>query len=270
MTLLPSGTGPTPIDHRDYDYIKTKKLGGLVPTFLEEYNVDAGLWIPDQNAGSDLFNPPVPPMPYGCTNYSQCELCSDEDGVLYDPSYLESITHANAHGGGSLRAALQAVVKHGVRNQAGQIIKGQHPAFFNVRAAGAIDWFDAARLAMASTAAEKRGVSVGTPWYPEFMERALLPIPDFSLYRASWHNWVIKGWKIVNGESHLIAKPHIGPNYGDKGFCYFSRPLYNSLMNIPGTAAFTLDKLLPGEKAVTIDTKINEWIVSLIRNLFHV
>jgi hypothetical protein len=254
-----SGVKPTKHDFRDYDYLKTKKLGGILPAFPAEYNVDAGIWAPNQEEVNYYFMPPVPAMPYGCTNYSQNELCMDEDGILQNPMDLENLTHANANGGSDLRSSLAATIK----------LRGKdHPAYFNIKAQGIIDWFDACRITMLSTANEKRGVSVGTPWYPDFnMDKAILPIPDFSLNRASWHNWVVKGWKTIDGQVYLIGKPWLGADYADKGFCYISRPLFNALMNIRGTAAYTLDKLLSNETAETVDTNVVQWIVSLIRNL---
>lgn len=269
--MIKSGVTPTKDDHRDYDFLKHKKLGAVLPSFASDYNIDAGLWTPDQEVENDEFNPPVPAMPFGCTDYAQCELCIDEDGEIYNPAYLESFTHANANGGGDLRVSLQAVIDHGLQAKDGMIHRGAHPAYFSVKSSGAIDWFDAVRLAMLSTSNEKRGVSVGTPWYPEFMSTpdGIYPIPDFSLNRASWHNHCIKGWKTINGVTYLIDKPWCGASFGDKGFGYISRPLFNSLMNIPGTAAFMIDKLLPGETPPTVDLPVIRWIVSYVRSLFN-
>ncbi len=291
---MKSGLRPSKHDHRDYDYFKSKKMGATsVPPFATEYNVDAGLWVPSQEAGSPLFNPHVPSMPWGCTNYGQTDLCIDEDRKLYNPAYLESFTHANAKGGLEVRESLQAVVDHGMQDVAGNLVKGQHQEYFNIKASGAIDWFDAMRLAMISTSSEKRGISVGTPWFAEFAtangtsvvrkpdgtieygvggpKTGIITMPTyFGLDGVPWHNWGIKGWKTINGELYLIGKPWMGPEFGDKGFCYFSRPLFNAIMNIRGSVAFTIDKLMPGEEAVPIDSNIIEWIGSLIRNLFHV
>lgn len=265
--LPKSGLRPLRPDHRDFDYLKTKKFGAVLPDFPTDYNVDAGFWAPDQNEGSNLFNPPVPPMPYGCTNFTQNDLCSDEDKVLYNPAYTESKTHANAHGGTDLRTSLASIVYDGVQDQKGVVFKKLHPAYFNIRASGIFDYFDAVRLAMYSTKDENRGVSVGTHWYEEFMSPfsdGILPIPsDFT--SGSLHNWAIKGWKTINGRPYLIGKPWIGADYADKGFCYVSRELFNALMNIYGAGAFTIDKLLPNEVAQMVDLPFVTWLVSWIR-----
>ncbi len=264
MSTLKSGLRPIKHDHRDFDYFKSKKLGAVISSFPaafpDSYNTDAKLWIPNQNAGSTLFTPPVPPMPYGCTNYTQSDLCADEDKKLYSPLLLENITHANANGGSDLRTSLNAATKN---------IPG-HPAYFNIRPSGAIDWFDAIRLAMISASSENRSVSIGSPWFPEFTEAEdVVPMPSsWSLSRASWHNYAIKGWKSINGQPFLIVKPWLGQGYADAGFSYFSRTLFNALMNISGSAAFTIDKLIPGEEVQKVDSTIVQWIVSYVRFLF--
>lgn len=268
---IKSGLTPTPHDSRDYDLFKTKKLGGIIPAFPDNYSTDANLWMPDQNAVNPLFTPPVPSLPEGCSDYTQTDLCMDEDGVLYNPMDIENITHANANGGTDLRTSLNAVLK----------LRKNHPAYFNIQPdiqkGGVIDWFDAMRLAQTLGKMENRAVSVGTPWFPEFMHpvKGIIPTPNWSLTvpgtsisRVSWHNWAIKGWKTINGQVYLIGKPWIGKDYGDGGYCYFSRSVFNQLMSINGTAAFTLDKLLPNEKPETVDSSVKQWLVSFFTRLF--
>lgn len=263
-STVKDGLKPLKHDHRDYDFFKTKKFAGIPPTLPENYSVDAGFWFPDQRKENILGTIHVPALPYGCTDYSQNDLCMDEDTQPYNPMDIENVTHANDRGGADIRESLDATVK--IRN-------GNHPAYFRIRASGAIDSFDAARLAMLSTSSEKRGVTVGTPWYPESTtvgKDGIMYVSDFSLYRATWHNWDVKGWKTINGEPYLICKPWLGPDYGDHGVSYVSRAVFNSLLAIRGTGMFTLDKLLPGEIPVAVDSTIVQMITSFIRNLFRV
>lgn len=252
---MKSGLKPTPHDYRDYDLLKTKKLGGI-PAFPENYCTDVGLWTPNQNADEQYF---------GCTNYTQTDLLIDEDRKLYNPMELENITHANANGGSDLRTSFQAVVK----------LHADHPTFFAVRPdidrGGVIDWFDAMRVAMIIGKPENRAVSVGTPWFPEFshpIEGIIYAFLNWALNRASWHNWAVKGWKTINGETYLICKPWLGNKYGDKGFSYFNRADFNRLMSINGTAAFTLDKLMPGEVPERVSSNVAQLLVSFFTNLF--
>lgn len=271
MTPFPSGLKPTPHDHRDYDLLKTKKFGAVLPAFPESYSTDRFLWFPNQNEPCTLFTPPVPPLPYGCTDYTDSDLLADEDGKLFNPEDIENITHANANGGTDLRTSLSAAVK----------LHPDHPAYFAVKPdipqGGYIDWFDAMRIAQTIGMNENRAVSVGTPWFPEFMNpvNGIISITDWSLTvpgttipRISWHNWAVKGWKTINGEVYLIGKPWLGAGYGDKGFAYFSRDVFNRLMSIPGTGAYVLDKLLPGETVQVVSSTTKQWLVSFFTNLF--
>lgn len=267
---MKSGTRANSIDHRDFDYFKSRRFQGITPTFADNYSIDAGIWVPNQEVACNLFTPIVPAYPYGCTDYAQNELCMDEDGVLYDPSYIESFTHANAQGGANVRDALKVVVKQGVRDRQGTIVKGKHPAFFNIQPSWKIDWFDAIRLAMISTSTEKRGVSIGSPYWQQFGAvgpSGIFPTPDFNLDHATWHNWVVKGWKTIDGQLYIVCQMLQGSGYGDNGLAYMSRQIFNATMAVLGSVAFTIDKLMPGEDAQPIDTSITEWIVSLIRNL---
>jgi hypothetical protein len=263
--MIRSGTQPNKHDHRDFSFFKTKnidkhRLGALVPTLPDNYSTDRGLWMPDQNAGCNLFTPPVPPMPYACTDYSVADILTDEDGHLSNPMEIEAITHANANGGTDQRSAMKAAVK----------LHPDHPAYFavvpDIDKGGVTDWFDAVRAALVLGTLEHRAVSVGTPWFPEFMrpiEGIIRASLTWLLGSASWHCWNIKGWKTINNVPYLIGKPWIGKNYGDGGFCYFNRADFNRLMAIKGTGAYVIDKLREGEVPQRIDSTIAQKLVSL-------
>ena len=273
--MIKSGLLPIRKDARDFDHLKS--FGTVIPTtgLPSEYNCDAGLWTPDQNISQTIGLSIIPALPEGCTDYTQTDLCIDEDGVLHDPDLIENVTHANANGGGDIRVALAAAITIFKRG-----------AYFSIQASGAIDSFDALRLAMYSTENEKRSVSVGTPWYAEFENtviqnpdgtytttalpanwNGILPIP-FNLNRyVSWHNWKICGWKTIGDQVYLIGKSWQGPNYGVNGFHYVSRPLINQLLAINGTGAFTLSKIVPAQ-IVTVDATVVAQIVAFIRSLF--
>lgn len=261
--MIHSGLRKTKHDWRDLDYFKTKRFGASPPSFKDEYNTDQKLWTPDQRIPCTNFIPNVPALPYGCTSYAQSDLIADEDGQLYNPLDLENITHANANGGTDLRTALAAVTT---------IHKDKHPTYFNVRTQGNLDAFDTVRLAMAVATDERRGVSVGTPWFPEMCTTDSfnrIYVQDYDTRRASWHNWAIKGWTTINGSPHLRCKPWLGSGYGQQGVAYMPREVFNRLMSISGTAAFTIDKLLPGESPQKIDSNAIQFIISLIRNALH-
>lgn len=254
--MIHNGAQPTRIDHRDYDLVKSFGLT-TVPDFPAELNLDNGLWNPDQNAMA---------LPFGCTGFTQADLCADEDGVIYDPKDVYVNTPPYDDGGRDIRAALDTVRKRGVRKYLSLDAPGnKRTAYFNIRAKPPLDWFDCFRLSLLSTKDEKRSISIGTPYFPEFVGTAdgILPMPrDFNVARASWHNFKICGFTTKNGQVYLVGKPWTGQ------YTYISRPLINQLMNISGTAAFTTSKIAPGQ-IQTIDLNFIQWFVSLIRVVLH-
>jgi len=252
-----SGLKPLSYDRRDYDLLKT--FGATAPAqFPDAYSVENGLWTPNQSDGGDpIFG--LPPMPYGCTNYTQADCCADDDQHLHNPMLMENVTHANARGGVEMREALNAAKK----------VYGR-TAYFRITATHPLDMFDAIRLGLLSTKEEGRSASVGTPWFFEWTapKNGILPIPaSFSVQNVAWHNWKIAGWKTINGVPYLIGKPWCGKNYGDKGFIYMSRELCNAVFGIPGSCAFTMTKLT-GIEPQRVDLEVVQWIVSLIRRVF--
>lgn len=258
INMVKHGTRPTKIDHRDYDFHKTFGAFKVAP-FLPTYNTDVGLTMPNQEVVNTYFSPAVPALPFGCTDYTTSELEGDlKNEGPFSPELIENITHANANGGGDIRQSLLA----------GKSL-GWFTGIFNIRALGQ-DYFDAVRDAMVSGGTEKRSVSVGTPWYPDFESidyTGILPIPrNFNDPNLTWHNWKICGWKTINDQVYLVVKSWQGIGYGDKGFCYMSRSLFNQLMAIPGAVAFTTTSgtLPPIE---TITTTWLEWFISYARNL---
>lgn len=260
--MVKHGARPTKIDHRDYDFKKSFGALKTVP-FPPEYNTDAGLTMPNQDLVNNDFTPPVPALDYGCTDYTTSEVATDllQPINLYsakNPLVIESITHANANGGGDVRQSLMAGVS-----------VGWYSGIFNIQAYGQ-DFFDAIRDAMASGGTERRSVSIGTPWFSVFEEvdsSGILQIPrSFNTAGLPWHNFKICGWKTIGGQVYLKAKSWQGPTYGDHGYCYFSRQLINNVMSIKYTAAFTATRgVLPPIQ--TIDTTWLQWLLSWGRSL---
>lgn len=246
-------------DRRDYDYLKNHHSFAGVPIFPASFNIDPNLWQPNQNEPQAIMGyPTVPALPYGCTDYSQTDLCVTQDGRLYNPMALEILTHANEKGGADMRASLDAARKAFGRT-----------AYFNIKRAGAIDSFDAARIAIGSGQPEKRAVSVGSIWYPEWLQTGadgILKMPGIVQTNGPWHNWTICGWASRDGVPYLVGKSWQGPGFGDKGFHYISREVFNTIMSVSGAVMFTLSRESPGNVAL-VDLNWVANIVSLIRNL---
>lgn len=248
------------VDHRDWSLHKSfKRVAGAVP-FPPVYNTDSGLTMPNQDLENDQFSPPVPPLIYGCTSYDVSEIAIDlgNPPALVSPLLIENVTQSNAKRGYDLRQAMLVGVKLGL-----------FTGIFNVEAIGQ-DMFDAVRDAMISGGTEHRSVAVASEWLPPFETidtTGILPqAPNFGDPNLTWHAWKICGWTTIGDQVYLVGKSWQGPNYGAKGFCYFSRPLFNNLVAINGSAAFTATKgVLP--PISTISTTLLQWIISYARQL---
>lgn len=244
----------------DFDYHKSFGFT-QAPQLPENLNLDAGLWTPDQNAMG---------LPEACTGFTQTDLCTDEDGVIRDPIDLYNNTPPGGSGPRDIRDSLKVLLTHGVKTYLQNDLPGnKRVGYFNIQASGLLDWFDALKLALYSTEDEKRSISIGTPFYPEFLKPLLggiLPMPTSPLSQATWHNWKICGWKTIGGTQYLIGKPWCGPQYADGGFCYVSQEVINKLLSTPGSGAFTVSKILPSQ-IQTVDWGVVDAIISFIRNL---
>lgn len=254
--LLPGGMCIPTLDHRDRDFLKSFKFAGAAaPKFPDEYDTDAGLWMPNQNEINPEF-PNTGPQPYGCTNFVSGDISADLDGILKDPAIIEAITGANAAGGYDIRKSLLVAKK-----------LGWITGFYNVQAYAPLDYFDAICLASFSGLPEKRSVSMGTPWYSDWQAaatgsikrpdgtydmavgqtpRPFMPMPSSLDYTGiGWHNWKVGGWKTVNGTPWLKAKPLEGNKVGDGGWIYFDRATINAVMGLKYTIAFTATHMTP-------------------------
>lgn len=238
--MIAHGLQPLKPDHRDYDYHRT--FGAVVPSiFPDSFSVDPGLTMPDQNADG---------YPEGCTSYAQTDLCTDTDHIIYKPpfTYKWTLFMDNLKDGEpcDMRTSLKSTIVYGVLADGEfddrQALSHRRGAYFNVQPSP--DWFDGIRSTLISN---RRAVSVGTPWLLEwrYAPAGVIPVSFVITGHESWHNWVICGWKQVDGVPYLIGKTWQGRRYGDNGLAYFSRETINAVMQIPGTGAFTLVKATP-------------------------
>jgi hypothetical protein len=259
---MKSGLLPIKRDSRDFNFhwsfpgTHTQRFG--TATLPQVFLVDAGLWQPDQNLPQAFTGiPDVPAIPEGCTDYEQTNLCVDEDKVLYDPMLIEAITHANANGGGDIRASLSAAIK----------VFGKK-AYYIVTPAGVLDWFDAVRTAVWINQDEYRSVSVGSPWYEEWENiypTSILSMPLNLADNITFHNWGVDGWTTIDGILYLRVKSWQGNVYGDKGFAYISREVFNAVMSQPGCAAFTIsDTAPPKVVAMGFVNVFVQWFLTLL------
>lgn len=262
---MKSGIRPLKKDHRDYSLHRT--FGGLTPVFTE-CNFDVGLTNPDQDADG-LF--------YGCTGYTQSDIAGDEDKRMYFPKFtydrtliMEGITPSSPNYekvGCDIRTSLKSTIVYGLQavgETASEALNHRRGAYYNVDLIQGIDYFDSIRMGLQNN---QRSISMATPWFSSFAtpQNGIVRAPNsYDTTFASWHNWKVSGWKLINGVPYLIAKSWQGPAYGDKGFCYFSRDIINSLMTINGTGAFTLAPFT-GDNVQTVVLTLWQTVLSYLR-----
>lgn len=261
--MVRNGIKPRWSDRRDLDYIKSHKLGSIgAPTTYQEFSVDAGFPMINQNAMG---------IPYGCTGCAQADLCSNEDGIIYDPAYIYQNTPPGDAGGRDMRASLSWICNNDLKEYLKSVVVGsRRKGYFSIRAQGVLDWFDAIYISLLSTLQEKRGATIGIPWYPEFEnvgQDGILPVPaNFSTDGIPWHDAEVAKGKYINGVYYLGVKSWQGASYGDNGWCYMNKELANKVFAINGTEVFTVSKVMPGQ-VQTVDLTFIENLVSFISNL---
>lgn len=262
--MIKNGLKPKWSDRRDYDFIKTHLYGAVgKPTEYREFSVDAGFPMMNQNSMA---------LPYGCTGFAQADLCSNEDGLIYDPAFIYYNTPPGGAGGRDMRKSLSFICNNDLREylKTGVVSSSKRTGYFSIRAQGVLDWFDAIYVSLLSTLSEKRGATIGLPWFPIFEsvgKNGILPMPaGLNTGGVEWHNATIGQLKVINGVPYLGIKSWQGPEYGDNGWCYMSKELANAVFEINGTEVFTVSKVTKGQVS-TIDLTFIESIVSFISNL---
>ena len=222
-------------DHRDYSYHRT--FGTIDPgeQFNDNFNLDAGITNPSQDADG---------FPYGCTGYTTSELCQDEDKKQYLPRFTYDQTlkmEGQKEGVGcDIRDSLNSSIVYGVQalGEGPELaLNHRRGAYFQIE--NSSDWFDSLRSAMVMS---NRSISIGSKWYPEWMLApfGIIPVPNWNNPNTTFHNWKICGWKTINGIVYLIGKPWIGVTWGDAGYGYFSREVINALLSQSYSGAFNL------------------------------
>ena len=254
--------GLKPIYRKKTDRSFHRTFGGVTPTeFPDEFSVDAGLTMPDQVADG-LFQ--------GCTAYTQQELCTDQDHKLYD-DYKEhymrtlALTGSPFGVGCDIRDSLKVAIAYYNRG-----------AYYAVESSK-FDWFDSIRSVMLTNFQVngiKCSVSVGTPWFKIFDIQVVgkdgkVPVVnkfDTDPMSISWHNWAVKGWKMIDGKPWMLVKSWQGKNVGDGGWYYVSRETINAVLSIKWTGAYTVAPRNP-VNIVTVKWTITDMLINLMTRL---
>jgi hypothetical protein len=246
--MIHHGLKPVRPDHRDFSHSRTF---GSITQFPDEFDTDAGMTNPDQNADG---------LPYGCTGYTQAELCTDEDKLVYKPKYTYEKTclmegHDDTEGC-DIRTSLKSLLVYGAQEttETSDMEAFQHRrgAYYAVEPVG--DYFDGIRSALMKSGS----VSVGTPWYWNFTSQGIVTAPSsYENDPYSWHNWKVCGWKTINGQPYLKAKPWIGE------YRWFPRDVINHLLSQTYTGAFVVDRF-QGENTQLVEISLYETVLSYL------
>lgn len=261
--MIHSGVRKVVPDHRDRSYPRTF---GTTTTFPDELNLDVGFGFPDQNADG---------YPNGCTGYTQADIAADEDTIEYQPRFTYDKTRMMEGTypedvGCDIRDSLESTIAYGLLakgettdDQAGFHRRG---AYYNVVDDPNLDAFDDVRSAIATN---RRSVSCVTPWFAEweYPVKGVIAAPKTL---TGYHNWKICGWTQIAGTPYLIGKSWQGPRYGDSGYHYVSREIFNAVMAMPGSGCFTLRKAVAADYArvklaifQTVLSYMRLWLISL-------
>lgn len=244
---MKSGLDKIMPDNRDYSLLHT--FGAIAPDpkgLPLNFSIYDGRVIPNQDDTDTRFNPPLNPLPYGCTGETASFDSGIQDGAVYRPDvpYVNTAPYT-VNNGRDMRVMLGALCNKDVLITQDQKRGVRRTAYFNCYGKGGIDDFDAARIALYLFQNEKRGVWVGSWWYAAFAvpnNNGTLPSPSYNTNDATLHAHLITGWVTINGTPYLEDISWQGGEYGDKGKVYFSREEYNALMQQPYTGAFTITK----------------------------
>lgn len=256
--MLKSGANRVYPDRHDYSLLHT--FGATmadVQSLPDEFSIYDGRAIPDQNSNDARFSPALDPLPYGCTGETGAFESGLQDGTLYDPRDLYLNTPPGVDGTGrDIRAMLGMLISRGPRKADGSF-GPKRSAYFNCYGSGPIDDYSAAKIGLWLNQREKRGVYIGSFFYPEFilpaagsgagtvhvMSDGIVPTPSFNTSEASLHCYLATGWKKIAGIEYLECLTWQGEEVGFKGVEYFTPQIYNALMAQPWTGAFTITKL---------------------------
>lgn len=247
------GTGPVLSPPRKQFH---HRFGGVVSP-MSDFNVDAGLWMPDQvddNAGT------------ACVGYTVADILTDITKTVRDPLWHyaaalkaygsgPSIAGVDAHAGmwgavlfgsltlsGAPKSLLYGELYASDWDHWSDVEKRQALATVQDGTLNALGLGSPFQAVLSAARLSGFGISVATPWYWGNADRSgILPMPKDLDRDFSWHNWAIKGQKTINGIPYIIGKPWQGSDYGDNGWVYLSDDVFNAIMGVPGSAAMAFN-----------------------------
>lgn len=237
-------------------------FGGIV-TSTPDFNLDKGISNPNQNDPNPQWD--CPAYPEGCTYYAQTEVNQDKDNILYSPvfqgtwsCYMENKPMGSPV---DLADALNTPTVYGLQaygeiTPTNALTRRRVP--YEVRSING-SLFQGVLLALQMG----NSVSFASTWYESF-DSPVGGVVSLGVGDTSEHNWKFCGVKTINGTQYLIAKPWLGKNWGDNGFCYFSQEIVDTI----GGQAFTFAPATSQDAQVVWET-IAETLISYMRRLLY-
>jgi len=278
---VPNSIRPTKIKAKDSRFFFHKHFGSI-DVFPDDFDTDAGLQDPNQNADN---------RPSACTAYMITDMAADQDGVLYSVDYqlyktFEAMNVPSTQEGADARAAFKVPVGFGLLPKSLEPKELRHmsqseaadpskwsvaldkeavkkPAYLPIAKGISRDWFDAIRSAviLGNKINEKRPVGLATRWSPEFTT-VLLPYPT-NLYWG--HAYKVRGWK-KEYPDYLWLKTWEGRDR------FMPRAVVNKLMSEWGSFAATLQDIPTGtvDELKSKNATLLELIIALYQNLLRI
>lgn len=271
--MIQNGAKRTRVDKRDYSYHRT--FSGI-PTdlTLADFNLDAGLTMPDQNAEG---------LPFGCTGETQTDCLTDLTKKVYKAKFTYDKTclmeNHGTNEGCEIRNSMKSLRVFGAQEMTEttdlEATKHKGGQTFSVDKKKGYDYFDSFRLALRN---EQKSISVGSPWPIEWARPQKGVLTALFVYDGhpdhySWHNWKVCGETTILEDGVfrpvLIGKSWQGKNYGEGGFHSIGREAFNKAFDIYGTIGLIQAKSAPGD-IQTIQLDIRQTILDLINRMLSI
>lgn len=204
-----------------------------------------------------------------CTAYSAVAEREAETGKQYDPeaqwqeelNFL-GLTPDQANEGIQLDQKFQVGIKVGFTPIGGGDPTDKAAAYFWVKKAPGLDYFDSVRLAMLQLYQKYGKVipfSIGVNWYEDWDNAPDGILTDNPHTVLGGHDTKLAGFETFNGVDYIVNQGSWGPAFGDKGIFRISRTIFNKYFGGYGVGYWSDD-------TTTVPAKMNLLVV-LLQNL---
>jgi len=133
-----------------------------------------------------------------------------------------------------------------------------------VEITGPYDTFDNIRSVIF---AQKKAALSGCAWRFEYWYPANGVIPNLQTPTKDGHAFVIRGWKMVNGQLCLIAQLSNGEGVGVGGYVYFTREIVNREFTYGNLLLVDLDVNAAKQNTWTTLQKMIDYLVALLTKM---